>query len=165
MRAAVEVFLRIIITALIIHTWLVAGLIVPIRVAGDSMSPSLVPDQRMLVDRATFSLRAPNRGEVIVLTSPDEPRLQCVKRIAGLPGEQVQIRGNELLIDGSPHAWKYPLAAHPSTREAVSRIYQLGHDEYFVLGDNTDVSEDSRTWSRAGIPFSAIVGKVMQVRK
>jgi signal peptidase I len=165
MRAAVGVFIRVIITALIVHTWLVAGLIVPIRVAGESMSPSLVPDQRMLVDRSTFSLRAPNRGEVIVLASPDEPHLQCVKRIAGLPGEQVQIRGHKLLIDGTPQAWSYPLAAHPGATEAVSRIYQLGRDEYFVLGDNTDVSEDSRTWSQVGIPFSAIEGKVMQVRK
>lgn len=165
MRAAVGVFIRFIITALIIHTWLVAGLIVPIRVAGDSMSPSLVPDQRMLVDRATFSLRAPNRGEVIVLTSPDETRLQCVKRIAGLPGEQVQIRGHKLLIDGSPQTWNHRLAAHPGAPETASRIYQLGQDEYFVLGDNTDLSEDSRTWSQAGVPFSAIEGKVMQVRK
>ena len=165
MRVAVGVVVRVIITALIIHTWLIAGLIVPLRVTGESMQPSLVPDQRMLVARATYGLRAPARGEVVVLYSPDQPLIQCVKRIAGLPGERLQIRGRELLIDGVPRPWHYPLAAFPGVDDAASRHYQLGPDEYFVLGDNSAVSDDSRTWTHAGIPFSMIVGKVLQVRK
>lgn len=121
----------------------------------------IVPGDALLVDRTAFTRRAPQRWEVIAFRLPGEATKVAVKRIAGLPGETVAVRGGRLYIDdapavGGPPGLDYSLP--PGRHEPAQ--WRLGADEYFVVGDNPEVSDDSRTWSAGpGVASQLIVGK------
>jgi signal peptidase I len=118
---------------------------------------------RLLVDRTAFALRSPKRWEVVVFRSPQDANQLVVKRIVGLPGEAIAIRDGEVLIDGTvitpPSGLNY--SARP--RDRVEG--RLNPGEYFVVGDNGAVSEDSRNWlARPGLDEKLLIGKPICVR-
>src|SRR5262245_17899776 len=102
LRAVCELTIGVCVFALVTHTWLVMGLVVPVVVSGHSMSPTLDEPQRLLVDRTAFDWREPRRWEIVVFRSPDSASELCIKRVVGLPGENVAILGEEIKIDGQP---------------------------------------------------------------
>jgi signal peptidase I len=121
----------------------------------------VVPGDALLVDRTVFTRRPPRRWEVIAFRLPGEATKIAVKRVAGLPGETVSVRGGRLFIDdvpavGGPAGLDYsmPRGNHDPAQ------WRLGADEYFVVGDNPTVSDDSRTWTTGpGVAAQLIVGK------
>jgi signal peptidase I len=116
---------------------------VPAVVAGDSMRPTLRPGDRLLVDRFTLRLRPPRRGELVVALPKLRPELWIVKRVVGLPGESVELRGDLLSINGHPLA--EPYLANGAAQ--IGRFsWQLGRSEYLLLGDNRAESDDSRLY-------------------
>jgi len=152
--------------ALGLRTWLVMGLIEPVTVAGCSMAPTLEHGEALWIDRTAFQWRLPRRWEVIVARNPTDGTELCVKRIVGLPGETVSFRGGQLFIDGETvsqtpkqHPPKQPGAAQIPWQ---SRQWQLGPKEYFLLGDNSSVSLDSRRWGP--VPAHLLLGKPLSVR-
>lgn len=155
------------ILALAFHTWLVLGLVVPVRIAGSSMEPTLGDARRLLVDRTAFTWRQPRRWEVVVFHSPDDPLQLCVKRIVGMPGETVSIGSAGLIIDGvpirPPDDFGYTLRY--GDRVELRTGVRLGPTEYFVLGDNATISDDSRNWaSGPALDAKSLVGKPLGVR-
>jgi signal peptidase I len=115
---------------------------------------------RVFIDRAAFLWRAPRRGEVVVFHSPDDPNALCVKRIAGLPGETVEIEDGDVLVHRCPAT---QFLDEPLRSVAASK-HRLGSDEYFVLGDNSSHSIDSRVWTPrgAGVFQGQIVGRAIK---
>ncbi|KIR02858.1 Signal peptidase I [Lachnospiraceae bacterium TWA4] len=114
----------------------------PMRVIGLSMKPTLNADDRVLVNRISNNIRGVRRLEVVVFESDGQ---EYIKRVIGLPGECVQIKDGIVYIDdekldGIDKILQPGLAGNP---------IRLGEDEYFVLGDNTTNSEDSR-YSKIG---------------
>jgi signal peptidase I len=198
--------------ALITHTWLLMGLVVPVTVAGSSMAPTVngahavyrcemceqafsvgldqsspemavtcphcgklsdqvisvdVRGDRLLVDRTAFALRNPRRWEVVVFRSPVDESELCVKRIVGLPGETVALAGGNVLINGEriavPHDLRYGVryGDHDKLREG----WALGPEEYIVLGDNAEISVDSRNWPTGpALDAKLLVGRPLGVR-
>lgn len=121
-----------------------------------SMSPTLHSGDRVLTVLAPLS-GTPRRGEVWVFTAPRQAtagRSNWVKRVVGVPGDTVQVKGKQVLINGKALSEPY-LAAPPSY--AVGPV-TLQEDEFFMLGDNRDNSNDSHVWGP--VPRSAFVGKV-----
>jgi signal peptidase I len=203
-----QIAVGVIVAAAAIHTWLVMGLVVPMTVAGSSMSPALegprlmfrceacrsefgvgldqlidedravcphchqiaarrkdanVRGDRLLVDRTAFLLRQPRRWEVVVFRSPTDAQKMFVKRIAGLPGETVSLREDGVWINGQvvprPGGESYKL--RPGDRNEC----RLGPAEYFVLGDNGAISDDSRSWLEGpGVDAKLLIGKALGVR-
>jgi signal peptidase I len=153
--------------ALVTHTWLVMGLVVPVTVSGSSMAPTLQSTHRLLIDRTAFAFRGPQRWEVVVFRSPQDSRQLCVKRVVGLPGETVSLVEGDVLVDGKrvrkPYniSYEFRYGDHAIVREGL----RLGPTEYFVLGDNAAISDDSRSWP-AGPVLDAklLVGKALGVR-
>jgi signal peptidase I len=153
--------------AILVDAFLVSGLLFPVRVTSESMAPALLgpervagvdrPGQRVLVDRATLAIRPLQRWEVVVFDCPAAPRDWCVKRVVGLPGERVEVRHGEIWIDGA----MAPTPPEVAYASGGQREYTLGPDEYFLLGDNAAVSEDSRTWAEPGVARQRIVGRVL----
>ena len=148
------------VTAMVVLAWVVVtSLFQTAQVTGRSMEPTLSNGQTVLVDTAVYRLRRPSRFDVILFSGPEGEGGETIKRIVGLPGETVRIAGGDVYINGVKTAM--PLE---TTRCAVAGTAQeavvLGENEYFVLGDWPEVSEDSRFSTVGNIPLSRIRGKV-----
>jgi signal peptidase I len=165
-----------VVLVLLMHTWAVMGLVVPVAIHGDSMEPTLSRGSRVIVDRAAYLWHKPQRWDVVVFRCPTKANELCVKRIVGLPGETVSLAGGHVLVDGEPLSGNVQFelryqdlaafrARHGSfTPQNVK--WQLGESEYFVLGDHSSVSEDSRSWWHGpGLPAALLVGKALGVRR
>lgn len=124
-------------------------------VEGASMEPTLHETERLFVSNLDIMTRAPERGEVVILTSPYNGEL-IVKRVIGLPGETVSVRGGVVYIDGVPLREDY-------IREAprYTGTWELGDNQYFVLGDNRNRSIDSHSY---GAVDAAIIHGVVKFR-
>ena len=151
------------------------------KVEGSSMVPTLEGGQYLVVDRAAFfkfdkerlsravpfwktpeakpqfAFDPPTRGEVIVFNYPLDPRKDFVKRVVGLPGETVEVRGGIVLVDGD--ALPEPYLQRKDSSDASPLT--LREKEYYVIGDNRRNSNDSRSWG--AVPEDNIVGRVWLV--
>jgi signal peptidase I len=136
-----------------------------------AMAPTIEPGDRILADRVT----PVQRWDVIVFQAPHEPGTMYVKRLVGLPGETVEIVEEGIEINGSlipkpahlawlRHDGTMKLAGAPGHGCTGSPI-SLGPDEYYVLGDNTRQSLDSRLWGNPQEPGpqpGAVPGRYIQ---
>lgn len=128
--------------------------------AGDSMSPAMKNGDVVLVDRLVYNARKPKRGEIIAFkANGDENAHYSIKRIAGLPGETVQIIDGNIYIDGEELEEHIFVSGITSAGIAEEPI-ELGDDEYFVIGDNHEGSDDSRLADVGNVKRDYIYGKV-----
>lgn len=128
-------------------------------VVGDSMEPVLYNGQEILINRLIYRISSPKRGDVVVfLPNGNQNTHYYVKRIVGLPGETVQIINGRLYIDGEmiEEEALYDKIIDPGIAE---NEITLENDEYFVLGDNRNSSEDSRSGNIGAVEKSTIIGK------
>jgi len=111
-------------------------------VRGDSMDPTLKRGDRLIIDKVSLYFVTPDRFDLVVFRSPDGDRRNYIKRVIALPLEEIELRGDQVLINGEP--------LEQSFEHATSYDY-LGPAKvpsgcYFVLGDNRPGSTDSRSW-------------------
>lgn len=128
-----------------------------VEVNGSSMNPVLNSGDVVLVNRLSYDLGSPDRFDIAVFEK--ENSSLNIKRIIGLPGETVQIMENRIYIDGVPLEAEDSLECAAIAGAAEYPI-QLGDDEYFLLGDNRESSEDSRFPGIGNIKRCQLVGKV-----
>lgn len=130
-----------------------------VKNSGDSMRPAVLDGDIVLVNRMIYDASKPKRGDIIVFKpNGNENARSYIKRIIGLPGETVQIKGGEIYIDGEKLEEKYETTAIEDAGTASEEI-TLDGDEYFVLGDNRRNSEDSRMADIGNVKRSEIEGK------
>ncbi len=190
--------LKSILEIIVFAIFLVTFLVQPFRIPSGSMEPTLRVGDFLLVDKQSYGpageldrlLLPPSvvkRGDLVVFHYPVDPKLHLVKRVVGLPGERIRMRGGRVLVDGrliaEPYAFYSPsrpngfrddfpslLEADPNVdlrwwirlrRSVVDRDVIVPANSYFVLGDNRNDSEDSRYWGF--VPRSAIVGRPLLV--
>jgi signal peptidase I len=113
-------------------------------VDGASMEPNFHTSERVIVDRISMLVSGPSRGDVIVLDSPTTPDELLIKRVIGLPNETIVIRSGRVFVDGTELDEPYVLSY--CTSRSCDGEWQLGSDEYFVLGDNRSRSLDSHSF-------------------
>jgi signal peptidase I len=119
----------------------------PFIVHGSSMENSFFENEYLIVDELSYYLRTPERGEVVIFRYPKNPSVFFIKRIIGLPGETVAIKNSRILIkqaDGSWQALNEPYAKGKTFSDTPE--ITLKAQEYFVVGDNRELSYDSRAW-------------------
>lgn len=156
-RALIEIVVMLLIVAL------AARAVLQLHAVDDrSMSPTIESGQTILLSRLTFQLRAPQRGELVLVNEPGNPARQVVRRVIGLPGDVVELRGEQSGIDGIQVAvngrpliepYVTALLQNSAIVTATSRL-ELGIDEFYVMNDNRIAPGDSRTWgplSRANL--------------
>lgn len=130
-----------------------------ISVIGVSMSPALSNGEEVLINRFVYKLFSPKRGDVIAfLPNGNTNSHYYLKRVIGLPGEKIQIIGGYVYINGEllEEDESYDKIADAGIAETE---ILLGSNEYFVLGDNRNISEDSRSGNIGPVSKSTIAGK------
>ena len=115
------------------------------RVEGDSMLPFLAHRESVLVVRTRFTWNRLRRGDVAVFERPGGGEGICIKRIVGLPGEDIKIAGGRVYLDGELLAEDY-IRGYGDSKDDPAREWFNGPDEYFLLGDNRADSNDSRAF-------------------
>jgi signal peptidase I len=129
-------------------------------VDGPSMEPSFYTGQRVIVSRLNYMLENPQRGDIIVFQSPDNPGVEppLIKRVIGLPGETVKIRDTHVFINGQELDESFTNEGC-STDRCRDSERTLGPDEYFVMGDNRNHSRDSRVFGP--IKRGTVIGEAL----
>jgi signal peptidase I len=127
------------------------------RIEGYSMEPNLHEQEYLIVNKISYYLGEPQRGDIIVFEFPGShlsgPEKDYIKRVIGLPGDTVECRPGEILVNGQ--VIDEPYGPNPGTYYCPPTV--LGPSEYFVLGDNRNQSSDSHSWGPLERRF--IIGK------
>jgi signal peptidase I len=173
----------IVIIVLLIRTFVAQAYNIP----SGSMKPTLLVGDFILVNKLVYRFSEPQRGDIVVFKYPIDPNINFIKRIIALPGEEVEVRNNQVFINGKPlplievgrgeengvrkviyeevlpEGIKYKVQFYEdfpfSKRDFGPVVVPPNH--YFVMGDNRDNSEDSRYWGF--LPRENIVGKAFVI--
>lgn len=127
-----------------------------VRVDGSSMLPTLHDGEFVLVNKLAYRLGTPTRGDIIVFRSTTEANLDLIKRIVGLPGDQVRIGGGRVSVNGQALEEPYINAAPNYSGE-----WRVPEGYLFVLGDNRNDSSDSHMWGY--LPEANVIGKALLI--
>ena len=120
------------------------------RIEQVSMQPTLHEGEYVIVDKVSYLLHPPDRGDIIVFKHPGE---DLIKRVIGLPGDTIEIRGGRVYINGS--VLNEPYIKEPILSTLSAQKIEAGR--YFVMGDNRNNSSDSRAFGP--IPAGDIIGR------
>lgn len=148
--------------------WTLAGIVLvgillrlfvlqPYIIPSASMEPGIVPGDRILVNKLAYRFWAPDRGDIAVFAYPRDPKRTFVKRVLALEGEKVELRDNQVFVNGQLVKEPYlkPGDYPPFGPETIPK------ENVFVLGDNRRQSEDSREWGL--LPKNYLLGKALMV--
>jgi signal peptidase I len=126
------------------------------RIEGDSMEPNLHNGEYVLIDKISYLLHPPERGDVVVFTPPNNER-DYIKRVIGLPGDTVEVKGGQVYVNGD--VLDEPYLKNLIHTDTPARVVEAGR--YFVMGDNRNNSSDSRAFGT--ITPQSIVGRAWLV--
>ncbi len=176
-RGSIVELLIIVAVALGLALAIQALLVKPFRIPSKSMDPTLIVEQRVLVDRVSFRFSDPELGDIVVFHPPsgvergpqcgvqhpsnqpcpeptDEPAdTNYIKRVVGLPGDELSVIDGQVYIDGEPLDEPY---AQPCPSCDLRRTITVPPDHFFMMGDNRGQSADSRVWGP--VPKDYLVG-------
>jgi signal peptidase I len=151
LREVVETVVFTLLIYLLVRTFLFENY----RVVGQSMVPTLQNNQFLVVSKLDYRLHAPRRGDIIVFRDPFNPERKLIKRIIGLPGENLEVQDGQVFVDQG-HLDEPYIANLGRYNQAPTPIPD---GQYYVLGDNRNNSSDSHTWGL--LARDKIVGKAL----
>ncbi|MEJ2706321.1 MAG: signal peptidase I [Anaerolineales bacterium] len=127
-----------------------------IRVDGFSMEPTLHSGEFVIVNKLAYRLGQPEIGDVIVFHYPRDPEQEYIKRVIGLPGDDVRVQNGQVYVNGVPIQEPY-IASPPNYQDE----WKVPNNSLFVLGDNRNNSSDSHNWGP--VPMNYVIGKAVLV--
>ncbi len=151
LRDLLGTILPAVVIALLIHAFLAQAT----RVYGQSMEPNLHTNERLVIEKVSYHLHAPRRGDVVVLHDPSGSPELLIKRVVGLPGERVTIANGTVFVDGV--AIKEPYLDQQT--QGNGRSWVVPPFTVFVMGDNRSASRDSRVFGP--VALDDIVGRAL----
>jgi signal peptidase I len=158
-----EPFVVAALIAIVIRTFFLG----PYKIPTGSMRTTLLEGDRIFVDKVTYHFRPPKRGEIVVFKYPAEPKKDFVKRLIAFGGEEVEIRDGGVYINGKrvddlPEiAGHYYYNRNDWSYGKEGQIIKVPQNAYFVLGDNSAQSSDSRNWGF--VPKSHMIGRAFLI--
>lgn len=188
-RQAFLTFLSPIIAVLFVR-WIV---IEPFVIPSGSMVPNLLVHDHILVQKFSYGIKvpftnywlakwgSPQRGDIVVFRYPENPKIFYVKRLVGIPGDQVQVQDGRLTVNGNPLISDQETGEQDSegyylfkegdhlvrfsqrlpSPESLKEKYVVPEGQYFFMGDNRDQSSDGRVWGY--VPEALLVGKAWTI--
>jgi signal peptidase I len=157
-RQPPEVFIREIVETLLLTFfifWLVHSLVGRYRIDGSSMNPTLLDGEYLIINNVTYLLDEPQLGDIVVFRHPRN-ELNLIKRVIGLPGDNIKIDNGTVWVNGE--VLDEPYIANPPN---YSGEWDVPPDTFFVLGDNRNNSSDSHSWGF--LPQENLLGKASYV--
>ena len=142
LKSIVTELLESIIPAILIAIILNLFIVQPTKVRGESMEPTLHTDEYLLVEKISYRLHEPRRGDVVVFKYPRDEQENFIKRVIAIPGDMVEIDSGRVSINGQPIVEPYLLQL---PRESMP-LTEIPEGKLFVLGDNRLNSNDSRAF-------------------
>lgn len=127
-----------------------------IRVDGDSMLPTMVSGEYVVINRLSYRFGSPQPGDIIVFHFPRDPKEEYIKRVIGLPGDIVEVMNGAVYVNGQPLVENYL-----SVKMNYTGKWEVPAGQLFVLGDNRNNSSDSHDWGT--VPMDYVVGKAVLV--
>ena len=159
------VWLLLIVLTITASYFITTNVFVKTAVAGVSMEPTLMEGQVVIVNKIEYYLKSPRRNDVIVYKQSNrEHSYYEIKRVIGLPGEKVKIKNGIIYINDEALKEKVKTETIENAGLAEEGI-KLDDNEYFVLGDNRNDSEDSRFASVGNVLKNEILGKAVATEK
>jgi len=166
-----EYFESIVITA-IIALFATTFTIQAFKIPTGSMESNLLIGDHLLVNKFVYGLhnsflsgllpyKEPKRGDVIVFKYPNTPEVAYVKRLIGMPGDTVEIKGRTVYINGNPLKEDYTQHINPNSIYDKDGPFKIPEGQYFAMGDNRDNSMDSRAWGN--VPRDYLLGKPLVI--
>ncbi len=149
----VAVIVCAVIISFLINTFVIVNATVPTS----SMESTIMAGDRVIGSRLYYLRHEPERGDIIVFDYPDDPNILYIKRVIGVPGDHIEIRGGVVYINGEPIDEPYLNVV----TEGEWGPYDVPADSYFMLGDNRNDSADSRYWHNTFLTRDGIVGKAV----
>jgi len=141
--------------------WMISKWVVGIAyVPSESMRPNIPNPCRIIADHLATEFYAPYEGEVVLFHWPDNPSTIYVKRIIGMPGDTISIHNGKVYRNGKAMFEPY---LDGIVTEGTYGPYKVPKGEYFMLGDNRNVSSDSRFWVHKYVPRSYIIARADMV--
>ncbi len=143
--------------ALGLAVFIIVFLYQPVKVEGTSMAPLLSDQERIFINKYLYRFEPIHRGDVVVFWYPLDRSMSFIKRVTGLPGDTIDIRAGELYVNGKnvPEPYVPPRYFDDSNYGPIT----VPPDEYFVMGDHRDSSNDSRIFGP--VPRKFIYGKAV----
>ena len=130
-------YIVIIVVVVLIRTFIAT----PVIVVGDSMVPTLKEGQWLLLNKIGYQFKEIERYDIVVIKME---KSEIIKRVIGLPGETIEYRNNILYIDGHEENSEFNFDTDDFTLKSICNCDKIPDDKYLVLGDNRQVSSDSR---------------------
>jgi signal peptidase I len=147
--------LETVLPAIFIAIFMVMFVIQPTRVDGVSMEPTLHSAQRLVIEKVSYRFNEPAHGDVLVLKLTDRENLPIIKRVIGTAGDVVAIRNGVVYLNELP--LDEPYISEMTPGDLPSTVVPEGY--LFVLGDNRNESNDSRTFGV--VPIESVVGRAL----
>jgi signal peptidase I len=181
-KSTVREYFESIVVAVILALFIRTFVVQAFKIPTGSMEPNLLVGDHLLVNKFVFAptvsglertllpMRSIVRGDVVVFKFPEDPERDFIKRIVGLPGETIEVRGTQVLVNGAaidqpfahfllPHDPAAPLDEGDPREHYGPVTVPAGH--YFAMGDNRDNSQDSRYWGF--MPGHYVKGRALMI--
>jgi len=158
-RENVESIVWAVALALAIRTFIIA----PFKIPSGSMRPTLIEGDRILVSKFLYRFRPPRRGEIVVFRFPDDTKRPFIKRLAAMGGDTVELRDGQVLVNGQPLDGTGIFTRNRYYNQGPfgqpCQVVQIPAGSFFVLGDNSLSSHDSRFWGF--VPRKLLIGEAV----
>lgn len=152
-------WLKVILAAVAISFILNNFVIVNAQVPTGSMENTVMTKDRVFAFRLSYLFENPQRGDIVVFPLPDDESQNYLKRIIGLPGDTVEIKDGKVYINNSEEPLQEDYLKEKPTGDYGP--YEVPENSYFMLGDNRNISLDSRYWEHTFVKKNKIMGKVV----
>jgi signal peptidase I len=156
-------WVKAIIIAIILTTILKTFVIQAFKIPSGSMIPTLLPGDRIFVNKFVLDFRDPKRWEVIVFKYPDDKKKDFIKRVIAVGGEEVEIRSGQIFIDSklvkTPEVLDGIYYYNQEPYGGTNQPFTIPENSFYVLGDNSMSSRDSRYWGF--VPKKDLVGSAI----
>jgi signal peptidase I len=155
--AELRSWIRDILFAVAVAIFIVVFVVQPVKVEGTSMQPRLVDQERIFVNRFIYRFEDIRRGDIIVFWYPRDTSKSFIKRVAGIPGDEIEIRNGVVFVNGDETKEPYMLPEFRDHESFGKVVVPPG--QFYVLGDHRNSSNDSRNWGC--VPKDLIYGKAI----